>query len=175
MLKRIITIILCRYWGHLEPPFCCCWHSHFGCCPIPHRQVQAAALHCNPTGMIHENTHKEGRDTLKSDESQTVCYLLTCLVNSKGFRQKTYNRAAASIPDSPPHTVATVNSPVYMCRDSAKLTNTSVLHPAIRSCSVISDKTENGERRLCCRRHPAGLKPLTDVSFGLKFLARVWF
>lgn len=37
--------------------------------------------------------------------------LLTCLVNSSGFRQKKYRRAAAKIPVSPPHTVDTVSSP----------------------------------------------------------------
>lgn len=37
--------------------------------------------------------------------------LLTCLVNSRGFRQKKCRRAAAKIPVSPPHTVDTVSSP----------------------------------------------------------------
>lgn len=70
----------------------------------------------------------------------------TCLVNSKGFRQKTYKRAAASIPDSPPHTVATVSSPVYTCSDSAKLTKTSVAHSAIASFSDISHRLQTVEK-----------------------------
>lgn len=139
LLKKVI---LYHWRGHLEPPFCCCWHSHSGCCPLLHHQVQADALHCNPVGKrIYNQKRNIMSLSMKSDAAEVECYSLTCLVNSKGFRQKTYRRAAANIPERPPHTVATVNSPVYMCRDSAKLTSTSVLHPAIGSCSAISHQS----------------------------------
>lgn len=104
---------------------------------------------------------------MKGYGTEVVCYLLTCLVNSKGFRQKKYKRAAANIPENPPHTVATVNSPVYMCSDSAKLINTSVPHPDISSCSVISPQSVRRQRLKMlafCRQHPAKLAKVNNSS-----------
>lgn len=90
--RKVERCILHHQRCHWEPLFCCCWHSHSGCCPAPCRQVQAASWHCNPNGVkqARQFPQTEHRREMNKTKRKTCCIYVPASSTAKasGWRRR---------------------------------------------------------------------------------------